>query len=192
MIDQLLELIVDEGKWLTASMGLALASAALLLLRLRGSMLVLTRRIMAAMNLVAGVTIGTMAAGHLLAVGTKLALGTLRDGSLPMFITIGVVLLVPSLMVVRHTGALLLAPEPAARTTMLLNGWLAISLLVLGLHNVPLAAQAMVNMAYRTQSGRVTGWIIVAIAIVFNVALFAASLVFMASGQSFEQFSGIE
>lgn len=192
MIDQLLELVVDEGKWLTLSMGLALVVAALLVLRLRGSMLVLTRRIMAAMNLVAGVTIGTMAGGHLLAVGTKLELGTLRDGSLLIFIAIGVVLLVPSLMVVGHTRALLLDPEPAARTTILLNGWLAISLLVLGLHNVPLAAQAMINMAYRSQSGRVTGWIIVAIAIAFNVALFAASLVFMASGQSFEQFSGIE
>jgi hypothetical protein len=36
------------------------------------------------------------------------------------------------------------------------------------------------------------GWAIVGVAVVLNVGLFLASLVFMASGQTFEQFSGIE
>jgi hypothetical protein len=33
---------------------------------------------------------------------------------------------------------------------------------------------------------------IVSVAVVFNVALFIGALVFMASGQTFEQFSGVE
>ena len=78
MIDPLLALIVDEGKWFPASMGLALLSVSIPLYRHRNSDLPARQRITAAMNLFFGVTIGTMAFGHLLAVTTKLALGTLR------------------------------------------------------------------------------------------------------------------
>ena len=80
MVDRLAALIVDEGKWLTASMSLALVGVGLLSLRHRGSAVPVRHRIMAALNLNAGVTVGSMACGHLLAVATKLALGTLRDG----------------------------------------------------------------------------------------------------------------
>ena len=63
--------------------------------------------------------------------------------------------------------------------------------LALGIHNLPLAAPGFLNIAYKVHSGRVMGWAIVGIAIVVNVGLFIGSLIFLASGQSFEQFRGI-
>jgi hypothetical protein len=190
--DRLAALIVDEGKWLMLSMSLAGLAVAALSLRHRGSTLPVRQRITAAMNLGAGVTIGTMACGHLLAVATKLALGTLREGSLLVFSGIGVSLLIPSWMVTRHTRELLAGHDEDRTTTVLLNAWLAITLLALGLHNLPLAAPALFTIAYRLHSGRLIGWAIVSVAVTFSVALFAASWVFLASGQSFEQFRGIE
>jgi hypothetical protein len=38
----------------------------------------------------------------------------------------------------------------------------------------------------------VTGRAIVSVAVILNVGLFLAALVFLASGQTFEQFSGME
>ena len=192
MIDRLLVLIVDESKWLTMSLSAAAIGVAWLLFSCRGSPLPLRRRILAALNLSAGITIGSMAAGHLLAVATKLALGTLREGSLLFFIAIGVVLVAPAWMVTRHTAAMLRDHEPSRASTMGLNAWLAVTLLALGLHNLPLAAPALFTMAYRAESRGWIGWAIVGSATVFNAGLFAASLVFLASGQSFEQFSGME
>ena len=192
MIDRLAALFVDEGKWLTASMSLAAAGVGLLSLRHRGSAVPVRHRIMAALNLNAGVTVGSMACGHLLAVATKLALGTLREGSLLIFFAIGISLLIPSWMVTRHTRVLLARNHEGRPTTVLLNAWLAFTLLMLGLHNLPLAAPALFTIAYCVHSGRVMGWVIVSTAVTFNVGLFAASLAFLASGQSFEQFRGAE
>ena len=75
MINQLVALIVDESKWLTASMGFAFLAVTILLYRGRHSDFPIGRRVLAAMNLFFGVTIGAMAFGHLLAVTTKLAFG---------------------------------------------------------------------------------------------------------------------
>ena len=191
MFDRLVALIVDESKWLTLSMTVAGVGIALII-RHRAATLPVRHRIMAAMNFAAGATIGTMAIGHLLAVATKLALGTLREGSLLVFLAIGIGLLVPSWMVTLHTRKLLGPSDESRGTTVLLNAWLAITLLALGLHNLPLAAPALFTIAYRVHSGRLLGWAIASLAVAFNVGLFAASLVFLANGQSFEQFSGIE
>ncbi len=191
MIERLAALIVDESKWLTLSMSMAGIVTAVLILRHRGATLPVRQRIMAAMNLFAGVTIGTMACGHLLAVTIKLVSGTLREGSVPIFLAIGIGLSTPAWMVTRHTRAMLGANEENRRTTVLLNAWLAITLLALGLHNLPLAAPALFCIAYRLYSRGLAGWAIVGIAVVFSVSLFAASLVFLASGQTFEQFRGI-
>ncbi|HWN11069.1 MAG TPA: hypothetical protein VNO50_17655 [Pyrinomonadaceae bacterium] len=191
MIDQLVALIVDEGKWLSASMGLALLAVTVLLYRHRLSDLPARRRVLAAMNLFFGVTIGTMAFGHLLAVTTKLALKTL-EGSVPVFYVIGTALAVPSWLLIYHTRRVLTSDDDHGRATLALNAWLAITLLALGVHNLPLAAPAFFNIAYHLHSRRVVGWTIVSMAVVINVGLFIGSLVFLASGQSFEQFSGIE
>ncbi len=191
MINQLVALILDESKWLTASMGLALMAVAILLYRRRHSDFPARRRILAAMNLFFGVTIGTMAFGHLLAVSTKLALGTL-EGSILVFYVIGAVLAAPSWSLIHHTRKILVSENEGGRATMVLNAWLAITLLALGIHNLPLAAPAFFNIGYYLHSRRVVGWAIVSMAVVVNAGLFIGSLIFLASGQSFEQFRNIE
>jgi hypothetical protein len=191
MIDRLLALIVDEGKWFPMSMGLALLSVSILLFRTRNSDLPARQRITAAMNLFFGVTIGTMAFGHLLAVTTKLALGTLR-GSVLLFYVIGIVLSVPSWLLIHHARELVASDRDPGSRTIVLNVWLGMTLLALGLPNLPLALPAFFNIGYQLHSRRVLGWAIVGVAVVLNVGLFIASLVFLLSGQTFEQFSGIE
>jgi hypothetical protein len=190
MIDQLVALIVDESKWLPVSMGLALLAVAILLYRHRHSDIPARHRISAGMNLFFGVTIATMSFGHLLAVTAKLASGTLV-GSIPVLYLIGASLAVPSWWLVHHARGLFVGGEHG-RATLVLNAWLAITLLAMGLHNLPLAAPAFFNIGYQLHSRRMVGWAIVSLAVVVNVGLFIGSLIFMASGQSFEQFSGIE
>ena len=188
MIDQFVALILDEGKWLTVSMGLGLLAVTSLLYRHRDSDLPGRRRVLAAMNLFFGIMIGTMAFGHLLAVTTKLALGTL-EGSIPVYYAIGIALAVPSWLIIFHTRKIFASDNK--RTTLVLNVWLAITLLALGIHNLPLAAPGFLNIGYQLHSHRAVGWAIVSIAVVINVGLFIGSLIFLMSGQSFEQFSGI-
>ncbi|MFN0181146.1 MAG: hypothetical protein ACKVZ0_20250 [Gemmatimonadales bacterium] len=190
MIDQLVALIVDESKWLTASMGSAFLAVAILAYRHRHSDLAGSRRVQASMSLFFGVTIGAMAFGHLLAVTTKLALGTL-EGPVPVFYLIGTALAVPSWWLIYHTRRVLAPADGHGRGTLGLNAWLAITLLGLGLHNLPLAAPGILNIAYQLHSGRVVGWAIVGMAVAVNVGLFIGSLVFLASGQGFEQFRGM-
>lgn len=190
VIDDIAALIVSENKWLPMAMTAAAVSVAVLIARQRESGLPATRLVMAAMNLFAGVMLATMGAGHLLAVTTKLLLGTLEGSPLVLY-PIGVAVLAPSWLVIAHTRAIL-GNADAGRKTTGLNAWLAVTLLALGLHNLPLAAPSLLNIGYRQHSRRAVGMAIVGVAVVFNVALFIGALMFMASGQSFEQFSGIE
>jgi hypothetical protein len=191
MLSQLVKLIVDESKWLTTSMGLAFLAVTILLYRCRHLDIPGKNQVLAAMNLFFGVMIGTMAFGHLLAVTTKLVYGTL-EGSITVFYGIGVALAVPSWWLIYHTRKVLAYGDDHRRTTLLLNAWLAITLLALGLHNLPLAAPAFFNIGYQLHSRRKLGWAIVSLAVVINLGLFIGSLIFLASGQSFEQFKGIE
>lgn len=190
MFDQLVALVVDESKWLTASLGSAMLAVAVLMYRRRHSHLAGSRRVLAAMNLFFGVTIGTMAFGHLVAVTTKLALGTL-EGPVSVFYLIGTALAVPSWWLIYHTRRVLAPADDHGRGTLRLNAWLAITLLGLGVHNLPLAAPGLLNVAYYLHSGRVVGWALVGMTVVVNVGLFIGSLIFLASGQSFEQFRGL-
>jgi hypothetical protein len=144
----------------------------------------------AAMNLFFAVTIGTMAFGHLLVVTIKLAIGTLQ-GSAIVFYAIGVALALPSWWLVVHAPRLA-ASENGNATALMLNAWLGVSLLAMGLHHLPLAAPAILNIGYARHTRPLVGHAIVATAIVFNTGLFIGSLIFLASGQSFEQFRGIE
>jgi hypothetical protein len=189
VIDQLVAVIVNESKWLPASMGLAFVTLTILLYRHRHSPLRNRGRVMAAMNLFFGTMIGTMAFGHLLAVTTKLATGTLK-GSVLVFYVIGIVLAVPSWWLIYHARGMLATGRDNGRMTMVLNAWLAITLLALGIHNLPLAAPAFFNIGYYLHSRRVVGWALVSMLVVANVVLFIGALIFLASGQSFEEFSG--
>jgi hypothetical protein len=132
-----------------------------------------------------------MALGHLSAVTAKHFLGTLQ-GSLFILYPIGALLIVPSGWLVYHTLKAIASAKDQGRFALILNAWLAITLLVLGIHNLPLALPALFNIAYGLHSRRAIGWAIVSMAIVINIGLFVGSLIFMASGQSFEQFSGME
>ncbi len=60
MIAQLSALILDDGKWPAAAMGLALLAITFLLYRHRHAGLPARRRVLAAMNLFIGVTIATV------------------------------------------------------------------------------------------------------------------------------------
>jgi hypothetical protein len=190
VINQLVALIVSEGKWLTVSMGLAILAVTILFSRHRHSDIPARRRVLAAMILFFGVTIGTMAFGHLLAVTTKLGAGTL-EGSVPMFYLIGIGLAVPSWWLIHHTKEVL-ASDNHGRATLVLNAWLATTLLAMGIHNLPLAVPAFLNIGYHLHSRHLVGWAIVGMAVVVNLGLFIGSLIFLASGQSFEQFGGID
>ncbi len=189
-VNQLVALIVDESKWLTAATSLAMLAVTILLYRHRHSDLPVRRRVLAAMNLFCAVTIGTMAFGHLLAVTTKLAMGTLA-GSLPVLYLIGTALAVPSWWLISHTRAVL-ASDAHGRKTVVLNAWLGLTLLALGVPNLPLAVPALLNIGHHLHSRRVVGWAIVGMTVVLNVGLFIGSLIFLATGQSFEQFRQID
>ena len=190
MVDGVVALIVDESKWLTASFGVALLVVAVMTVRNR-SLVAGRHRAMAAMSLFFALTVGTMAFGHLLAVSVKLALGTL-EGSTTRFFVIGVALAVPSWWLVAHAARLLNASAPHQSVTLRLNAWVVATLLLMGLHNLPLAAPGLVNIAYFVPSPRALGWVLVGLFVAINLALFVGSLVFLVSGQTFEQFRGIE
>jgi len=183
--------IVDESKWLTASLGVAFLAVALMTIRSR-SAVAGRQQALAAMSLFFALTVGTMAFGHLLAVSVKLVLGTL-EGSTANHYLIGVALAVPSWWLVEHTPQLLAPGGPRqTATTLRLHVWVVATLLVMGLHNLPLAAPGLVTIAYAMQSRRVVSWVLAGLFVAINLVLFIGSLVFLASGQTFEQFRGIE
>lgn len=110
-----------------------------------------------------------------------------------MFYVIGTVLAVPSWWLIHHARRVLSSEDDHGRMTLVLNAWLAITLLALGVYNLPLAVPAFLNIGYHLHARRVVGWAIVSIAIIINAGLFIiGSLIFLASDQSFEQFRGIE
>lgn len=187
--DQWIALIVDESKWLAMSMSAAMICVALHQLRLRRSDLPGPRRVLAAMNLFFAVTIGVMAFGHLLAVTTKYLVGTL-EGAASVFYLIGMALAGPSWWLIYHSLRSSVSGDGPGHKTLFLNAWLAITLLALGLHNLPLAAPGFLNIGYQVNSHRVVGWCILVLAVLVNLGLFVGSWIFLASGQSFEQFRG--
>ena len=191
MVEGLVALIVDESKWLTASLVVALVAVTSMMIWNRRSALPARQRALAAMSLFFALTIGTMAFGHLLAVSVKLALGTL-EGSIGVFYLIGIALAVPSWWLAAQTPRLLTAAAPRRTATLGLNAWVVATLLAMGLHNLPLAAPGLITIAYLLRARRVGGWLLVGLFVAINMALLIGSLVFLASGQSFEQFSGIE
>jgi hypothetical protein len=187
MLDPLLTFIVGESNWLPLATSLALVATASLLYRYRRPELPARRRILAAMNLYFGVALAIMAVGHFAAVTTHLALGNLRGSVLWLYV-IGTILIVPSTWLIRHTWLQLARGGDHGRTSLVLNAWLAITLAALGLVNLPLAVPAVLNIGYQLHARRAVGWAILSFAILFQILLLVGALVFMASGQTFEQF----
>lgn len=188
MLDRLTALVLDEGKWLTAS----LVIAALVCWghwRRAPPAAAPRARIEAALTLYFAMTIAAMAFGHLAAVTSKLALGTLVGSRLALF-AIGALLAVPSWWLAAHV--LRTAPGGGDSTSRGLTVWTIVALLALGLHNLPLAAPGLFALAYRGHTRPVAGRILLGAALVAIVGLLVGSLVFMASGQTFEQFRGLD
>jgi hypothetical protein len=188
MRDTIIRAILNEGAWLTCSMALGMVLVVITsVTRGVGLDRVAIGR---AMNLFYGCMIGTMGCGHLLAVTIKWVQNTLEPNLMLMYL-LGLVLAVPGWWLA--ASAFRRTPASVRRdpTTLALNAWLALSLLSVGVHNLPLAAPGLLNIAYQLTGRRAVGWTIAGVALVANVALFAGSLVFWASGQSFEQFSGM-
>ena len=187
LVDRIASFVLDESKWLFAA--LLLSVLAVLVLIGPRSWRTAPRRptIQRAMNLFYGCTIGTMSFGHLLAVSVEWARGTL-EGSPWFLLPLGLVLFVPSIWLFLRFVRQEPDAERGRRTTVALNTWLGLALLALGPHNWPLAVPAALDVAYLFHSRRIVGWTIVSVTVAADAALFLGSLVFLASGQSFEQF----
>jgi hypothetical protein len=190
MIEQVVALILDENKWLTIAILLSIVAVTVLVCRRYRQSLPERMKILEAMNMFGGWLIGIMSFGHLLAVTVKASQGDLR-GSLPILYPLGLVLAIPSWWIVFRVGRYMRQEERFKKRLLSLNVWLAVSLLALGLHNWPLAMPAVLNIAYQLNARRAVGWAIVTVEVVAILALFIGSLVFFASGQSFEQFKGM-
>jgi hypothetical protein len=189
MLDRLAAFIVGEGNWLPLAMGAGFLAAAVNWFTERPAGTPTRRRILAAMNLLTGVMLLVMGVGHLLAVTTKFSQGTLA-GTVPLFYLIGLAIVVPAWFLVRHTGAILTGEDAA--TTVTLNAWMAATLAVLGLVNLPLAVPALCSIGYAMHRRRWTGLAILAVMGIATIGLLVGGLIFMASGQTFEEFSAAQ
>jgi hypothetical protein len=189
MIDRIAAFIVGEGNWLPLAMGAAFIAAGLLLVAIKDTSIPQRQRILATLNLFTGVMLLVMGSAHLLAVTVKLFQGTLRGStaSALLFYLIGLAIVVPAWLVLRHTRAILATGD--ARATVKVNAVMVVALLVLGVVNVPLALPALCTMGYSVHRRPWVGWAIVGVATVACLFLFIGGLAFMASGRTFEEFS---
>jgi hypothetical protein len=190
-VPDFLPIVLDEGKWLSASMTLAVGAASAMAWRAHNRGMAARSLITALMDLFFAVTIGTMAFGHLLAVTLKVVVGTI-EGPVAGLYALGVALALPSWALLVRAVRRFNQPRAQVGSTVVLNAWVAVTLLVLGIHNLVLAAPGALNIGYQLHSSRLVGWAFVILAVALNAALFIAALVFATSGQSFEQFSGMQ
>lgn len=184
----LYEALVTESRWIAPCIGLA---AILAVRSFRRAGRAGGEGGSAALSVFAGTLIGLLAAGHLFAVLLKLAVGDL-GGSLPVLLTIGIVLALPSWAVARHGWELARGDRDVGRQAVILNLLLIGCLLVTGPLNAPLAIPAGLAALYAwTPRERIRRVIMVA-TVLFVTLLFAGSVRFFMSGQSFEDFSRVE
>jgi len=173
---RILELLLDESRWLSAAM---LASLGAVLIRRRRRQDSSSRvEILRGMNLFYGCTIGVLSFGHLLAVAVKVDRGTVLGSPWRLF-PIGLVLAVPAWWLAFRAARLGTEENRWRRKTAALNAWLGICLLAFGLHTAPLVAPAALNVAYLFHSRRAVGWTILTATVIANLALFIGSLTFL-------------
>jgi hypothetical protein len=186
VIDRAAAFITGEGNWLPLAMGVALLSLVVVWFlpdRHLGPAPNRTgarERTQEAMNLFVGLTLLVMGVGHLLAVTVKLQQGTL-NGSPALLYLIGVALVIPSMLIVLNANRAKAA---------VFNAWMAATLVVLGLINIPLAIPALLNIAYSRHGRPRTGLIIAVAFVLVNVGLFTGGMLFLLSGaRTFEEFT---
>ena len=144
-------------------------------------------RTQALLDAVYGTVIGIMASAHLLAVSIVAARSELSASPWLVF-PLGIALAVPAWWLVAET----FSTAGRVRRSPWLNGWLFVALLALGLTNWPLAAPAALNLAHTLQRRRAIGRALVALAALFYLGLAVGGVLFMASGETFEEFMGID
>jgi hypothetical protein len=189
MENSILNLLLDESKWLAFSLCLAFVCVSIIGYAKRDSSICFRYKTIVMMNLMFGITIGIMSFGHLFSVTTKLILGTL-EGSIFLLYLIGIILAVPSWwLIYQILSKLNLAINN--KTIVILNSWTTISLLVLGFINIPLAIPGILNVGYCFNKHRRLDYIIVGLTIIIYLFLLVGSIIFFISGKSFEQVQGI-
>ncbi|MEM7245176.1 MAG: hypothetical protein AAF533_07515 [Acidobacteriota bacterium] len=181
MLDRIIEIVLAEAKWIPFALFVSLAVATTWGLRRHRAGQ--SDWLSLAPSLAYGCLLGILGFGHVLAVGIKLAQGSL-EGSAFLLLALGVVLAVPAWWLVLDFRS------EARRRPLLLNGWLALSLLAMGIHNIPIALPGLLNVGLLLHRRRAVGWTLLAITVVGYLGLLIGSLIFAASGQSFEDFSG--
>jgi hypothetical protein len=187
----IVEFLLDDRRWLFSSILLSAVAVVVSLSGRRGHGLPDRLEILWAMNVFYGCMIGTMSLGHLTAVTVKAVQGTL-EGSLWILYPLGLALTIPAWWLAVRAERYVKREDRYGKRIVALNSWLGVCLVGFGLHNLPLAAPAALNIGYQFHRKRAVGWTIVTVAIATNVALFVGSIVFLASGQSFEQFQGMK
>ena len=190
MTERIIGLVLDESHWLPLTM---VVSAIVVVAQARRHRLQGVPRkssTLCGLNLFYGSMLGIMASGHILAVTVTAVQGTLQRS--PWFLyPLGLALALPAWWLVVAGGRLRGAQGPTSRTAMALNAWLGIGLMAIGPQNWPLAAPSVLNIAYRFQVRPAVRLAIVSVVGVGYLALLAGALVFLASGQTFEQFQGM-
>lgn len=184
----LYEALVTESRWIAPSIGLAV------ILAVRAFRRAVAEGVeggAAALGVLAGTLIGLLAVGHLFAVLLKLAMGDL-GGSLPVLLAIGIVLALPSWAVARHGWELARGHREVGRKTVTLNLLLIGCLLVTGPLNAPLAIPAALAALHAWTKRERARRVIMVATVLFVMLLFAGSVRFFMSGQSFEDFSRVE
>ncbi len=186
--DALVSQVVIESRWIFPSVLLALVASGM---RLRQARSRDPARIAGAMCLFTGLFIAGSATGHLVAVTLKLAWGTL-EGSVGGLYAIGVVLAIPSVLLVAHGWRLTQGKGDPGRKVVVLNGLMITALVVTGPRNLPLALPALLTVAYARHRRPAVGRAILVSACVVGALLLAGSFLFFMSGGSFEDFAGLD
>ena len=190
MAERIIGLVLDESNWLPVAMVVSVIMVAAEARRHRLQGVPQKSSTLCGLNLFYGSMLGIMASGHLLAVTVTVVQGTLQRS--PWFLyPIGLALALPAWWLAVAGGRLRGTHGPASRTAVALNAWLGIGLIAIGPQNWPLAAPSVLNIAYRFHVRPSAGLAIVSVVGVGYLALFAGALVFLASGQTFEQFQGM-
>lgn len=186
-MDLLIANLTNESRWIFPSVLLALAASTWM-----GRSRAWDRpRIAGAMTVFSGLLIGLLALGHLFAVTLKAWVGTLSGAAGPLY-AIGVVLTVPAALVLREGRGLSRGEREPGRKTATLHGLLILALAVTGPLNLPLAVPSLLAAVYAVHR---RAWVgrsaVLGMALVVTL-LTMGSARFFASGQSFEDFGGIE
>ncbi len=143
-----MDILLDEDAWVLVATVTGLFAAIVLVVKLRRRQVSTRTKVTSTLNLFLALWIGIMGTGPLFAVTAKSILGTLPPNiHLWIAIPFGFAIAIPGWWLF-GTGAALTRGERAAITTaILLNGWLA---LVLVIPATPVAGFAVLNLVLLT------------------------------------------